>query len=198
MLDSIGSSNIFQGNLTSFTSDRFGCPNSALNLNGGWTQVPNGIYFETPEFTIASWVLLEKPQVDWGARLLDFGNGAFADNIIISFKLGALIQPAFQLYSGPLLSISTTSSQTLSLNQWQFLAITFNRTHLYIYLDGELTSKAQFAYTIPALSRSKCYFGRSNWAIDGYSSSYLDDIRFYSKSLTQNEIIQVMNDNSTG
>ncbi len=198
MSDSIASVNIIQGNLTSFTWDRFGCPNSALNLNGGWTQVPNGIYFETPEFTIASWVLIENPQVGWGARLLDFGNGALADNIIISFRLGSLIQPVFQLYSGALLKISTTSSQTLSLNQWQFLAITFNGTHLFIYLDGKLTSEAEFSYTMPILTRSKCYFGRSNWDIDGYSSSYLDDIRFYNKSLTQYEIIQVMNDNSTG
>ena len=56
MLDTIGNSNMIQGDLTSFTLDRFGCPNAALALNGGWTQVPSGIYFNTPEFSISVWV----------------------------------------------------------------------------------------------------------------------------------------------
>ena len=43
MLDQIGSSHLMQGNLTNFTMDRFGCSNSALALNGGWTQVPSGV-----------------------------------------------------------------------------------------------------------------------------------------------------------
>ncbi len=46
MLDEIGSAHMTQGALTLFGADRFGCPHSALALNGGWTQVPPGIYFE--------------------------------------------------------------------------------------------------------------------------------------------------------
>ena len=45
------------------------------------------------------------------------------------------------------------------------------------------------------LSRSNCYIGKSNWATDGYSNSYLDDLRFYNKSLTQEEINELMNYN---
>ena len=37
MLDQIGMANMIQGNLTSFTLDRFGNANSALALNGGYT-----------------------------------------------------------------------------------------------------------------------------------------------------------------
>ncbi len=43
MLDAIGSAVMSQGNLTSFTTDRFGNENSALALNGGWTQLPPAI-----------------------------------------------------------------------------------------------------------------------------------------------------------
>ena len=48
MLDQIGLAHMKQGALTSLTLDRFGNPNSALALNGGWTQVPSGVYFNTP------------------------------------------------------------------------------------------------------------------------------------------------------
>ena len=84
MLDVIGSSNMIQGNLTSFTSDRFNNPNSALALNGGWTQIPSGIYFDTPEFTISVWVY--PSSVGSSSRIIDFGNGQFSDNIIFSLS----------------------------------------------------------------------------------------------------------------
>ena len=73
MRDIIDSKDMEQGNLTSFIEDRFACPNSALALNGGWTQVPAGIYFDTPEFTISSWVYPMK--IGYYCRLIDFGNG---------------------------------------------------------------------------------------------------------------------------
>jgi hypothetical protein len=56
MKDLIGSADMTQGSLTSFTMDRFGNANSALALNGGWTQVPAGVYFDSIEFTISVWV----------------------------------------------------------------------------------------------------------------------------------------------
>ena len=55
MLDEIGLAHMTQGNLTSFTLERFGNANSALALNGGWTQVSSGVYFDSPEFTISTW-----------------------------------------------------------------------------------------------------------------------------------------------
>ena len=56
MTDVVGSANMTQGSLTTFTFDRFGNPNAALNLNGGYTQVPAGVYFNTPGITVTVWV----------------------------------------------------------------------------------------------------------------------------------------------
>jgi hypothetical protein len=72
MKDVIGNSDMTQGNLTTFTSDRFGNVNSALALNGGWSKVPSGIYFDSPEFTISVWVFPQ--QVGYWSRIIDFGN----------------------------------------------------------------------------------------------------------------------------
>ena len=47
------------------------------------------------------------------------------------------------------------------------------------------------------LTRSNCFIGKSNFASDGVSSSFLDDLRFYNKSLTSSEINHLMLENDT-
>jgi len=194
MLDVICSSDMLQGSLTYFTSDRFGKQNSALALNRGWTQVPTGIYFNTPEFTFSVWVYPQ--QIGSWSRVIDFGNGAQSDNIFLSLSNGNYLLPIFQIWSKPALIFSEQSSQNLTLNSWQFIAVTFNVTIARIYLNGTLTAELKQYYTLPTLNRTNCFIGKSNWN-DGFSSSYLDDLRFYSKSFTQTELIQLMNQNST-
>ncbi len=180
---------------TSFIADRFGNVNSALALNGGWTLVPGGIYFSTLELTISVWVY--PSSVGYNSRIIDFGNGQNADNIIFSFSQGTTCKPYFQYYSGPYGLFTAISPEPISQNQWQFLTATFNGTNARVYLNGTLIAQSNTQnYTRPFdLSRSNCYIGRSAWASDGYSSSYLDDLRFYNKSLTQEEILELMNYN---
>jgi hypothetical protein len=62
-------------------------------------------------------------------------------------------------------------------------------------LNGTLVvTKTIKNYTQSAiLSRTKCFIGKSNWASDGYTSSHLDDLRFYNKSLNQDEVVELMN-----
>jgi len=192
MKDVIGSADMTQGSLTSFSIDRFGNANSALALNGGWTQVPPGIYFNTPELTISVWVY--PTNVGIWARIIDFGNGAFADNIVLSLSFSNSLQPYFEFYSGSNQNFLTKSFKPITLNQWQFLTATFNGTIARVYLNGTFVAESNIQnYIRPFnLSRSKCYIGKSNMPSNGYSSSYVDDLRFYNKSLGK-EIIELMN-----
>ena len=96
MNDLIGSSHMIQGNLTSFIEDRFGCLNSSLALNGGWIQVPSGIYFDSPEFTISVWVY--PMNVGYFSRIIDFGVGANADNILLTLSNGNSLLPYFNFF----------------------------------------------------------------------------------------------------
>jgi len=194
MKDVVGGDEMTQGNLTSFVGDRFCNPNSALALNGGWTQVPSGIYFDSSEFTISVWIY--PLNVGSWSRIIDFGNGPGSENIIFSFSDGNSLKPFFELYSGPSKNISTISSKPITLNHWQFLTATFNGSMARIYLNGTLIGEPNSqSYIQPFnLSRSNCYIGKSNWA-DGNSYTQLDDLRFYNKSLTQEEINELMNNN---
>ena len=198
MLDKIGLAHMTQGLLTSFIADRFGCPHSALALNGGWTEVPPGIYFDTREFTISVWVY---PQlVGAWARVIDFGNSAFLgsdSNIILSLDSLLNNLPTLNVVNG-LNSIGECRSSKALLNgEWQMLTAAFNGSFESIYINGKLTcSLAVSSYTLPVMTRSYNYIGKSYHTTDGYSWSYIDDLSFYNKSLNEMEIIQLFNQTS--
>jgi hypothetical protein len=198
MRDIIGSADMTRGKLTSFIANRFGNLNSALALNGGWTQVPPGIYFNTPEFTISVWVF--PSNVGSWSRIIDFGNGSPNINIIFSFSYGNSSNPLIQIFSGLSFpeKILAVSPFKLTQHQWQFVAVTFNGTNTKLFLNGQQTVDTYKSYNLPTLTRFMCYIGKSNWSTDGNSHSYLDDLRFYNKSLSQEEILELMNQNETG
>jgi hypothetical protein len=188
MNDQIGSAHMTQGNFTTFTLDRFGNNNSALALNGGWTQVPAGIYFDTPEFTISAWIM---PQ-DAGprARLIDFGNGSGTNNIVFTLNDGSNCHFP---YVG-IESINLISAKSLKSFVWQHLASTFDGHAMKIYINGTLTGTNTSSSNIimPILISTQNYVGKSNWNGDGYSYSFIDELRFYNKSLTQSQIFELM------
>jgi hypothetical protein len=196
MKDANGSADMIQGSLTSFVTDRFGNADSALALNGGWTQVPSGMYFDSPQFTITAWIY---PQTfGFCSRVIDFGNGPASDNILLAFECGSSLLPAFGLYSGSILISQFNSGQALTLNTWQFLAATYDGSNMYIYINGVLLASDTFVYyALPSMIRVNNYIGKSNWAVDGYTDSYVDDLRFYRISLTQSQINTLMNQPDT-
>ena len=200
MTDIVGSSDMIQGNMTEFIGDRFNQTNSALNLNGGWTQVPNGIYFNSPEFTISAWVYPK--QVGLWARLMDFGNGQQEDNIFITLDSGTGGgstdgRSTFSIWIGTWAQLMSPWPG-MAQNKWQMLTATFNGTTMSLYVNGNLVSSGSNPMIMNNLNRTNCYFGKSNLGSnDGFSSSYLDEIRFYNKSFTQEEIIELMNQNET-
>ena len=206
MLDVIGSAHMTQGQNTIFTNDRFLNANSALALNGGWTQVPSGVYFNTPEFTISLWVYPQN--VGFCSRVLDFSNSQsiFADNVY--FKLdnrctgNVSLNNQFEanIFSGSVSKVSCLSSSLLANNQWQYIVVTYDQSVMSLYLNGILTGTCINTWKLLTLTRAYNYIGRaftlnSNVQV---SYSYLDDLRFYNKSLTQMEIVELYQNQTMG
>ena len=123
MTDEVGLAHMTQGNFTLFTRDRFNNTNSALALNGGWTQVPNGIYFDTPEFTISVWVFPQ--QVGYASRVIDFGNTSSSsiasNNIVLRFDNNHDYKPVLHIHNNGILKGQCVSSQPLLNLEWQLL-----------------------------------------------------------------------------
>jgi hypothetical protein len=193
MSDLIGLAHMSQGSLTSFTLDRFGNENSALALNGGYTQVPSGYYFNTPQFSVAAWVY--PSSIGYWARVFDFGNGPGYfpfDYVQLSFSDSYSDQPSF-VVDGTNQKTKLTASTVLEVNKWQLFTVTFNGTHLSLYIDAALVGVSFVPDQMPKVKRTSNFFGKSNLATDDVSHSYLDDIRFYNISLSQMQIAELMN-----
>ena len=154
MTDQIGKAHMTQGASTKFTTDRFNCPNSALALNGGWTRVPAGIYFSDPQFTVSVWIL--PYQLGEWSRLFDFGNGGRTDNINVPLATYMLALPGLYIFSTNPFELAT-SSQYLTYDQWQFLAITFDGVNTAIYINGtQVANNKNKAYSLPTVNRAQC------------------------------------------
>ena len=89
------------------------------------------------------------------------------------------------------------SDQALSNATWQFLAATLNGSLGSLYINGALTRNQSINFTMPKVTRSYNYIGKSFSPSHGYSWSFIDDLRFYNKSLSQSEILELMNKNDS-
>jgi hypothetical protein len=172
-----------------------------LNLNGGWATLPKGVYFNSPQFSITVWIYPQQIG-DW-SRVIDFGNGCFIDEISLVIQGWCLNSPYISLYdsSANLLNYASSCSIPLITNQWQFLVATFDGSLLTLYIDSQVIvqsepSHSSFSHDVV---RERNFIGKSNCVEngDGYSYSYIDDLRFYNKSLSQSEIQELMNQKET-
>ncbi len=83
--DIIGGSHMINGINYVFSTDRLNTPYSAVYLNNGYIQLPDGIYFDG-DFTISVWVKVRTHR--YCSRIVDFGGTAHQDNVC--FGLGGM------------------------------------------------------------------------------------------------------------
>ncbi len=187
-----------QGLNTSFAKDRFGNSNSALALDNAWAQVPSGVYFDSPEFSISVWIY--PYLVGENARVIDFGKlNTVPFNIYLSLNNGSFNVPNANIVYGESKGIPLfKTNQQLVTSTWQLLVVTFNGSFLDLYINESLTARMLINFTLP-ISKifENCLIGKSNTIGDGFSYSYLDDLRFYNKSLSQDEILHLLQENET-
>ena len=125
--------------------------------------VPN-VYFSGGSFTIQSWVYVTAV-LNWN-RIIDFGNGAGSNNILLSNTYGGTGKPGLYV-EGTQFQSTYPGSSTVLLNAWHQICATFEYTSgangtATIYVDGV----AHGSGTVPKpvnITRTLCYIGKSNW-----------------------------------
>ena len=132
--------------------------------------------------------------------MIDFGNGPFNENIILSLSYGNNGKPYthFQTGSSHFFGHST---QSLNLNQWQNLACVFSFPYDFIYIDGNLTTAVGSMTNHPSFSlanveRSSNFIGRSNrYPYNADADADFDDLKIFNRAFSQQEIQSEMNNN---
>lgn len=183
-----------QNNATIYGTVAYGAGNGgALNFPGGnanYVQAKSGVYFTGGSFTIQSWVY-PMQLYNWN-RIIDFGNGAGSNNILLSNTYGTSGNPGFYVEGAQF-----QSSRTLTLNAWHHVCATFdtNTRIATIYVDGQPAGTSVVPRPVNIV-RNNCYIGRSNWGFgDPNFAGGMGALQIYNGFLTAAEILS--NYNST-
>jgi len=167
----------------SFSSDRFGNPNSALRIEGersnidGYGVTGSGIDLRDSSVSISFWYQKQVDDYhDWVIGVGDDGNCW-----IVSIDYSAPDGIAWGVWNDD--NVRHNLNPPLALEQWCHVVVTYdkNDTKKCIYVDGELVSEG---YT------DSSFTGTSNFKF-GASGITLDDLRFYNRALSANEVSAV-------
>ena len=160
-----------------------------LNFNGinSYGQVPAGVYFNGSDFTIQSWIKSDIPSQTW-SRVIDFGNGAGSDTVILVASAGNSAQPMLSIYAGPATQFQSTTA--LVASKWTNVAATFDSVNKmgYIYMNGQLTATMANMQTPRNIIRALNYIGRSNWAPDLYFKGSMRSVQIYNRQFSTFEM----------
>ena len=192
--DIIGGAHLFNGRNTGLTTDRFGRPLSALNLNEGSYQIPPGNYFPTGQFTITVWCKLRR-NVFWSS-IVSFFNGNHFDTIVLGFQNTYSI-PVLEIFNGNILIANSASPSAIQLNVWTHLALSFDKNFNYrIYVNGNLVINANSIQPLKNTTRILNFFGRGDdYPVDKDLDAIIDEFKIFNRVLTQQEIKFEMNNN---
>ena len=131
-------------------------------------------------------------------RIIDFGNGELANNIIVA-REGATNNFWFEVHNsgtskGVCRGLNAISNNTL--DQYTFV-VTANGSACGIYKNGTLftTSIVSGSDFRPnsGITRLNNYIGRSNWSADSYFEGSIQEIAIYNRPLGASEITQNYN-----
>ena len=171
--DVVGGYNLFGGKNYSFVPDRFCTPKSAIYLNKGYLQAPNGVYF-SGDFTFTGWIYLKSYQ--FCSRIIDFGSN---NNFFFSMDCDT---PKMKVNN----AIFTTSG--INLNQWYFVSFVLRNTTGYIYANGSQIGSGTIS--IPKnVTRYNNFFDKGINPGVGYADAVYDEFKIIQRSLSSTEII---------
>ena len=156
-------------------TDRFGRSNSSLYLNNGYLRAPDDVYIYG-DFTLTSWVKMNK--LAFSRTFFTFSTPS-GNKIYFCLTSNMLFNPYFGINNAK--QIANTE---LTLGQWQHLAYTIKGSTLSIYLDGILVYD-DMTTPISLENNIDVYFGFGT-----KPQVQLDDVKIFSRSLTQSEIIE--------
>ena len=150
--------------------------------------LPVATYLETPAMTIMLWAKAAAFGGDYRA-LVDYNVGGGTVREVFVTDAGRL--SAYFATSGGLVSVDTTS-QILNTAQWYHLAVSYSqgdgmRTFINCRQDGSSAAGGTITVTSGAAG-----FGYNPNSVNRFFEGSMDDIRFYDRVVSPNELCTIM------
>jgi hypothetical protein len=163
---------------------------AALSFDGvdDCVDAADGVYF-TGDFTVETWVKV-RASANY-ARVLDFGNGPYQNNVICILSEGTTGKPALHLHHvGSFTPL--TAPNPLPVNEWVHLAFTLSGTVGRIYVNGVEVTNSPTMYVPANVVRTNNYIGRSAWGNDAYAAAAYDEVRIWNVARSAADIARTM------
>ena len=118
------------------------------------------------------------------SRVIDFGNGAPSDNIVLALSRETTGRPEFNIFpSGQAL----LAPDPIPLNEWVHVAVTVKTNTAIMYVNGVAVVSGPAGTPNPVV-RNNNYIGRSNWPGDAYANALIDELRIWDVARTPSEL----------
>jgi Concanavalin A-like lectin/glucanases superfamily/GLEYA domain len=191
---------LYNGATNITTAGNYKAGSAALTLAGGAAGTSSqyvGINYiattSTNGFSIAFW--FKSPTVYTWARFFDFGFGSENYNILCTYAGGGTNMLSNIRTAAPGTSIDNYNYDSTAVNDnaWRHYVWTFSPTGLWtFYLNGSVYKTVQNV-SVPTTIRTSNFLGKSNWAADAYMQMIMDEFRFYNKSISANDVLNLYN-----
>lgn len=183
----ISGNNLDASLVGSYTSgnDQNGYANSALVFSNATAITPhNTLMNVSNQLSLSCWFnasLLSSSALD-AHRLMDKFQGINSGNFVLDISANQI-----RFFCGSANAVSTT---TVSASTWYHVAATYDGAALRIYLNGVLDQTVPYSGTLTPNTSSFLVGKNQNNYNEFYGS--INDVRFYSRAITQSEIADVM------
>ena len=195
------------------TTDRFGNANSAYSFNsknysaGSLSNeifIPYQPYFNVNNISISVWV--SPSAYHWTgcsgpcqAEIINRNQFGYSNpngeswGVYLFSNAFNISQGLYGGFKGPNSigwTYATSQTNSVFLNNWHNIIVTYNQNSISVFLDGSLVSSQADNIVMNTLGNSGISIGVSNQA-NGYWDPFdgsIDDVRLYNRALTQQEI----------
>jgi hypothetical protein len=166
-----------------------------LTLSGSnHTDITSNSSLQLTKFSVAAWF---RTSMDVPFRSIAFivnkgGVGSFeaGQNMNYGIWLGDLenIRAGFETSAGkPILFVK--SPKTYNLYHWHYVVVTYDRSFLRLYVDGEQVANKFTNGAIPDHTGDQpIRIGANSYALNGYYIGNVDELRIWDRALTGLEI----------
>ncbi|MCD4682600.1 MAG: hypothetical protein K8R86_04885 [Bacteroidales bacterium] len=171
--------------------DRFNNQNSAYYYNGIDNHILIGDYFdENEELSIISWVLLDENSI--GENYLSIiskhqNAGGFNEKSFNMNRAGANLQEFRVRFYDTDSLVECIDPSIAELNKWTLLVTTFSYGDVKLYKDGVVVDSNEVA-SLQIQNTSTPVLIGDNYSNDHPFHGIIDEIRIYSRALTETEI----------
>jgi hypothetical protein len=169
-----------------WSAGRFG---SGLSFDGvsSWVTVPDSASLHLDSaLTLEAWVRPSALGTVWRTVVFKERGDGMAYSL---YANEASTRPVGQVFIDG--ERNAVGSAALPVDEWSYLAVTYDGSSLRLYVDGSLAATAAVSGSIEASSGPLRIGGNSVW--DEWFAGLIDEVRVYNRALSQSEIQTDMN-----